>query len=49
MDNRRQALTDYIAVIRDEALKRSGVSGNDLLLAAQQKNLKKKAYTEETP
>ena len=48
-DNRRRSLADYIAVIRDEALKRSGVSGNDLLLAAQQKNLKKKAYTEETP
>ena len=48
MDNRRQALTDYIAVIRDEALKRSGIGGDELLRAAQRKNLKTKAYMEET-
>ena len=44
-----RSLADYIAVIRGEALKRSGVSGDDLLLAAQQKNFQKKAYMEETP
>ena len=47
--NSRRSLADYIAVIRGEALKRSGVSGDDLLLAAQQKNLQTKAYMEETP
>ena len=47
--NSRQSLPDYIAVIRDEALKRSGGREDDLLLAAQQKNFKKKAYMEETP
>ena len=47
--NSRRSLADYIAVIRGEALKRSGVSGDDLLLAAQQKNFQKKAYMEETP
>ncbi len=47
--NSRRSLADYIAVIRGEALKRSGVGGDDLLLAAQQKNFQKKAYMEETP
>ena len=47
--NSRRSLADYIAVIRGEALKRSGVSGDDLLLAAQQKNFQKKAYMEEKP
>ena len=47
--NSRRSLADYIAVIREEALKRSGVSGDDLLLAAQQTNFQKKAYMEETP
>ncbi|MBS6349810.1 MAG: DNA primase [Oscillospiraceae bacterium] len=47
--NSRRSLADYIAVIRGEALKQSGVSGDDLLLAAQQKNFQKKAYMEETP
>ena len=43
MANSRQSLADYIAVIRAEAIKRSGASGNDLLLAAQRSNLEKKA------
>ena len=49
MANSRQSLADYIAVIRAEAIKRSGASGNDLLLAAQRSNLEKKAYMEEKP
>ena len=49
MANSRQSLADYIAVIRTEAIKRSGASGNDLLLAAQRRNLEKKAYMEEKP
>ena len=49
MANSRQSLADYIAVIRAEAIKRSGGSGNDLLLAAQRSNLEKKAYMEEKP
>ena len=49
MANRRQSLADYIAVIRAEAIKRSGASENDLLLAAQRSNLEKKAYMEEKP
>ena len=49
MANSRQSLVDYIAVIRAEAIKRSGASGNDLLLAAQRSNLEKKAYMEEKP
>lgn len=49
MANSRQSLADYIAVIRAEAIKRSGTSGNDLLLAAQRSNLEKKAYMEEKP
>ena len=49
MANSRQSLADYIAVIRAEAIKRSGASGNDLLLAAQRSNLEKTAYMEENP
>ena len=49
MANSRQSLVDYIAVIRAEAIKRGGASGNDLLLAAQRSNLEKKAYMEEKP
>ena len=49
MANSRQSLADYIAVIRAEAIKRSGASGNDLLLAAQRSNLEQKAYMEEKP
>ena len=49
MANSRQSLADYIAMIRAEAIKRSGASGNDLLLAAQRSNLEKKAYMEEKP
>ena len=49
MANSRQSPADYIAVIRAEAIKRSGASGNDLLLAAQRSNLEKKAYMEEKP
>ena len=49
MANSRQSLADYIAVIRAEAIKRSGASENDLLLAAQRSNLEKKAYMEEKP
>ena len=49
MANSRQSLAEYIAVIRAEAIKRSGASGNDLLLAAQRSNLEKKAYMEEKP
>lgn len=49
MANSRQSLADYIAVIRAEAIKRSGASGNDLLLTAQRSNLEKKAYMEEKP
>ncbi len=47
--NSGRALADYIAVIRREALRRSGGSESQLLLAAQRKNLEKKAYTEDKP
>ena len=47
--NSRRSLSDYIAVIRGEGLKRSGQSEEALLLAAQKKNLEKKAYMEEKP
>ena len=42
-DYRHRSLVDYIAIIREEATKRSGISWEDLRLAAQEKNLKKKA------
>ena len=45
----RRSLADYIAVIQGEAMKRSSVQDDALLLAAQKKNFQKKAYTEETP
>ena len=44
-----RALSDYMAVIRGEGLKRSGQIEDALLLAAQKKNFQKKAYMEETP
>ncbi|MCI8869718.1 MAG: DNA primase [Lawsonibacter sp.] len=47
--NSRQALKDYIAVIRGQALRRQGADGDELLRAAQKKNLEKKAYMEERP
>ena len=48
--NAQQAMADYIAVIRREALLRSGQgSGDDLLLAAQRRYQEKKAYMEEKP
>ncbi len=47
--NSGRALADYIAVIRREALRRAGGSESQLLLAAQRKNLEKKAYTEDKP
>ncbi len=37
LSNRYRSLADYIAVIQEEALKRSGISIDDLLLAAQKK------------
>ena len=43
----QRAAADYIAVIRDEGLRRRAADGDDLLLAAQQRLLKKKAYMEE--
>ena len=49
MANSRQSLADYIAVIRAEAIKRSGASENDLLLAEKRSNLEKNAYMEEQP
>ena len=48
--NARQAMADYIAVIRREALLRgSAGSGDDLLRAAQRRYQEKKAYMEEKP
>ncbi|RHR11189.1 DNA primase [Pseudoflavonifractor sp. AF19-9AC] len=48
--NARQAMADYIAVIRREALLRSSAgSGDDLLRAAQRRYQEKKAYMEEKP
>lgn len=48
--NARQAVADYIAVIRREALLRgSAGSGDDLLRAAQRRYQEKKAYMEEKP
>ena len=43
----RQAAADYIALIRDEGLRRQASDGDDLLRAAQQRLLKKKAYNTE--
>ena len=47
ISNGQRAAADYIAVIRDEGLRRRAADGDDLLLAAQQRLLKKKAYMEE--
>ena len=47
--NARQALADYISVIRREALLRGREGGDDLLLAAQRQYQEKKAYMEEKP
>ena len=47
--NSSKSIEDYISVIRGEALRRGGVQGDDLLLAAQKKYQEKKAYTEEKP
>ncbi len=49
MANSRQSLADYISVIRTEAIKRGAADDRELLLAAQKKNLEKKAYMEEKP
>ena len=46
--NSDQSIQDYTSIIRGEALKRSGGEEADLLLAAQKKYQKKKAYMEET-
>ena len=47
LSNGRQAAADYIALIRDEGLRRQASDGDDLLRAAQQRLLKKKAYNTE--
>ncbi len=48
--NSGQAIRDYISVIRGESLLRdSGASKEELLLAAQKKYQKKKAYVEDEP
>lgn len=47
--NAGQAIRDYISVIRGEALRRSAVQEEDLLLAAQKKYQEKKAYMEDRP
>ena len=44
-----RSLSDYIAVIRQEALRRSSENQDDLLRAAQQRYKEKKAYMEEKP
>jgi len=43
-----RAIADYISIIRGEAMHRSDLTGDDLLLAAQKKYQQKKAYMEET-
>ena len=45
--NSRRSVADYIAIIRGEAMHRSDLAGDDLLLAAQKKYQQKKAYMEE--
>ena len=47
--NSAQALRDYIAVIRDEGLRRRAGSEEELLRAAQKRYQEKKAYMEEKP
>ena len=39
-----EALKDYIRIIQDACLRRSGTQETDPLLAAQEKNRKKKGY-----
>ena len=47
--NGKQALRDYISVIRGEALLRKSGREDELLLAAQKRYQEKKAYMEEKP
>ena len=44
----RRSMADYISIIRGEAMRRSDLAGDELLLAAQKKYQQKKAYMEET-
>ena len=43
----RRSMADYISIIRGEAMRRSDLAGDELLLAAQKKYQQKKAYMEE--
>ena len=45
--NGARALEDYISIIRGEAMHRSDLAGDELLMAAQKKYQQKKAYMEE--
>ena len=47
--NASRSLSDYIAVIRQEALRRQSEDQDALLRAAQQRYKEKKAYMEEKP
>jgi DNA primase len=47
--NAERSISDYISLIRGEALRRGGGQGDELLLAAQKKYQEKKAYMEEKP
>ena len=47
--NSRRALADYIALIREEGLRRSGTDEEALLRAAQKRYQETKAYMEEKP
>ena len=47
MANSRRSVADYISIIRGEAMHRSDLAGDDLLLAAQKKYQQKKAFMEE--
>ncbi len=47
--NASRSLRDYIAIIRQESLRRQLEDPNDLLRAAQQRYKEKKAYMEEKP
>ena len=42
-----RAMADYISIIRGEAMHRSDLAGDELLMAAQKKYQQKKAYMEE--
>jgi len=48
MAHSRRSMADYISIIRGEAMRRSDLAGDELLLAAQRKYQQKKAYMEET-